>query len=259
MESKAARLEFNEKLISAVQKRAILWDCSRYDYKDQRKKAQAWEEVAAEIGCDLQEKNLQARWKSLRDTFTKKYRVHKHGAPSGSGASDAKGINDASVSWPYFTLLKFLKDQAEVASTISNISQPAATETAEEVFERLYNTGGAQEEQEDEICSAPTSFVEESSVEAKTSNSDDTAALHSSSIKLVSEPPRRRRAQKANRGTWKQELDRVDAQIVANSDKGALYGQLLAEKFRSCPKRLKSQMELELLDFLKKYTFEEPQ
>lgn len=32
--SKAACLEFNDKFITAVQKRPILWECGRADYKD---------------------------------------------------------------------------------------------------------------------------------------------------------------------------------------------------------------------------------
>lgn len=50
--SKAARLEYNDKLITAVQMRGIIWDCGRQDYKDQRKKAVAWAEIIADIGTD---------------------------------------------------------------------------------------------------------------------------------------------------------------------------------------------------------------
>lgn len=49
---KSARLQYNDKLISAVQKRPTIWDCRRTDYKDQRKKTAAWEDVVAEIGRD---------------------------------------------------------------------------------------------------------------------------------------------------------------------------------------------------------------
>ncbi|KAH7966108.1 hypothetical protein HPB49_013875 [Dermacentor silvarum] len=50
--SKAARVEFNDRLIAEVQKRPVLWDCCRPGYKHQRKKMTAWEEVAAECGHD---------------------------------------------------------------------------------------------------------------------------------------------------------------------------------------------------------------
>ncbi|KAH7971347.1 hypothetical protein HPB49_022331 [Dermacentor silvarum] len=53
--SKAARVEFNDRLIAEVQKRPVLRDCCRPDYKDQRKKMTAWEEVAAECGRDPDE------------------------------------------------------------------------------------------------------------------------------------------------------------------------------------------------------------
>ncbi|KAK8758891.1 hypothetical protein V5799_003474 [Amblyomma americanum] len=56
--SKAARLEYNDKVITAVQKHPILWDSSRIDYKDHRKKAVAWAEVVTELGCDSDETNF---------------------------------------------------------------------------------------------------------------------------------------------------------------------------------------------------------
>ncbi|XP_049514183.1 uncharacterized protein LOC125941256 [Dermacentor silvarum] len=107
--SKAARVEFNDRLIAEVQKRPVLRDCCRPDYKDQRKKMTAWEEVAAECGRDPDGSTVQARWKSLRDTFTKKHRAWKTGAPSGSGAD---GSND--IRWPYFKLMIFLKDLVDI-------------------------------------------------------------------------------------------------------------------------------------------------
>lgn len=97
----------------------------RTDYKDQRKKTAAWEDVVAEIGRDPEGSTAQARWKSLRDTFSKKHRTWKTGAPSGSGASDGKEVR-----WPYFKLLLFLKDLVDVGSTTSNLPQ-AEPENAE--------------------------------------------------------------------------------------------------------------------------------
>ncbi|XP_077489656.1 transcription factor Adf-1-like [Amblyomma americanum] len=107
--AKASRVEFNDKLIGAIQKRPILWDSTRKDFKEQRKRMAAWAEVATEVGCDPEDNNLQGRWKSLRDTFTKKHRAWKTGAPSGSGAADAQHVK-----WPYFHMMMFLKDQVDI-------------------------------------------------------------------------------------------------------------------------------------------------
>lgn len=50
--------------------------------------------------------------KILEDVFVKKYWIQKNYTPSGSGASDAKQVKDKS--WPYFIILKSLKDQVGV-------------------------------------------------------------------------------------------------------------------------------------------------
>ncbi|KAK8785367.1 hypothetical protein V5799_008270 [Amblyomma americanum] len=76
--------------------------------------------------------NLQGRWKSLRDTFTKKHHAWKAGAPSGSGAADAM-----LVKWPYFHMM-FLKDQVDIGSTFSD-SHVQDGETAESALESIYS------------------------------------------------------------------------------------------------------------------------
>ncbi|XP_077529763.1 uncharacterized protein LOC144142266 [Haemaphysalis longicornis] len=251
--SKAVRLEFNDKFITAVQKRPILWECGRADYKDQRKKSVAWEEVAAEIGCDLQEANLPGRWKSLRDTFTKKLRMQKTGAPSGSGAKEGKKAKE--VTWPYFTMLKFLKDETEIDSTISNITDPECTdESPQALLAAIYSDTAELEEEEVVVHDVPaSSYLEESSLDDTTQSSS-----HDTSHTTVPEraTPRRKKTTKS-KNRWEEELSQVDKAIAAQSDQASLYGQMLASKLRSCPKRMKQVMELDLLDFFKRYTFEE--
>lgn len=50
--AKASRVEFNDKLISAIPKHPILWDSKRKDFKEQRKSAALWAKVVTEVGCD---------------------------------------------------------------------------------------------------------------------------------------------------------------------------------------------------------------
>ncbi|KAH7953751.1 hypothetical protein HPB49_011873 [Dermacentor silvarum] len=107
--SKAARVEFNDRLIAEVQKRPVLGLLqTRLQTPAQD---DAWEEVAAECGHDPDGSTGRARWKSLRDTFTKKHRAWKTGAPSGSGADSSNDIR-----WLYYKLMIFLKDLVDIGT-----------------------------------------------------------------------------------------------------------------------------------------------
>ncbi|XP_077497099.1 transcription factor Adf-1-like isoform X2 [Amblyomma americanum] len=112
------RMEYNDRLIAAVHKRPILWDCGRSDHKDYRKKHTVWMEVLREVGKDPEGSTVQARWKGLRDTFVKK---HKTWAATTSNGT-IEGCKE--VRWPYFKLLMFLKDQADVFGDVTSNTEP---------------------------------------------------------------------------------------------------------------------------------------
>ncbi|KAK8757276.1 hypothetical protein V5799_000022 [Amblyomma americanum] len=259
--SKAARLEYNDRLITAVQKHPILWDSSRMDYKDHRKKAVAWAEVVTELGCDSDETNFvpavvgnlarrraqseHARWKSLRDTFIKKHRAWKDGAPSGSGADAAKQVR-----WPYFHLLMFLKDQVDIGSTFSNSHQSneaACGATAETVLNAMFTD-----------CDEPT---QESCVLGRV-ESPEPGTSYGCPQTAPATPLRVQRAAKRKRrnderARLEDDMEKVDQLIKDDRDQASLYGQIVAHKLRNCPTQHKQEMELELLQFIAKYTFNE--
>lgn len=88
----------------------------------------------------------------------------------------------------------------------------------------------------------------------------DDSSLEASTSSVPSQPtrsdratPRRRKAPKQNR-LWEAELDKIDEQLAAQN----LYGTDVDGEVPACSKRMKNPMELEVLDLLKKYTFEEP-
>ncbi|XP_075539188.1 uncharacterized protein LOC142573835 [Dermacentor variabilis] len=258
--SKAARLEYNDKLISAVQIRGIIWDCGRQDYKDQRKKAAAWAEIIADIGTDPEGSNVQARWKSLRDTFRKKYRVWKDGAPSGSGASESKHVR-----WPYFHQLMFLKDQMDIGRTMSNMWEPVE-DTAESLLQGMYSeedlevpegelSGEALPHGVPASCQQMSS-QEISNVEPSTSHASSHESCPAPTLQCGVPTPKRKRTTKGS-NHWELEMGKIDQLINDDRDQASLYGQILAHKLRLCPKTSKKTMEFELLEFFKKYTFDE--
>uniref|UniRef100_A0A0P4W354 MADF domain-containing protein n=1 Tax=Scylla olivacea TaxID=85551 RepID=A0A0P4W354_SCYOL len=85
-----------EELISEVGKRPVLWDPTTEEYKNRNKKADAWIEVCRSIYLDYEEKSaeekkqigkeLQIRWKRIRDAYVRNSRKLKDESKSGSGA-----------------------------------------------------------------------------------------------------------------------------------------------------------------------------
>ncbi|XP_064468592.1 uncharacterized protein LOC135380897 [Ornithodoros turicata] len=77
--AEATRVEFNEKLISLVEERPSLWDMRHKLYKNVHVKTKDWRTVAELL--DATEKQVQARWRNLRDSYARIVR-------------DAKGKSD---------------------------------------------------------------------------------------------------------------------------------------------------------------------
>ncbi|KAK8754726.1 hypothetical protein V5799_002572 [Amblyomma americanum] len=91
----------NEKLIAEVERRHILWDIRSNDYKNTRKKEQAWKAVAAALGESVQV--IMKRWTFLRDTFVKK---KKDAATPRSGAGADAVVT---IRWPFYKQMSFLQ------------------------------------------------------------------------------------------------------------------------------------------------------
>lgn len=88
------RLKFNELLITAVERQPAIWAS---DYKDAKKIATIWADIAKELGTP--EKYVIDRWRNLRDTYKKLLR--KLG---GSNPSD----DSPKVRWPHFEQMSFV-------------------------------------------------------------------------------------------------------------------------------------------------------
>ncbi|XP_040075734.1 uncharacterized protein LOC120836032 [Ixodes scapularis] len=247
---KAARLAYNDKLICAVQKRPILWNFTLGDYKDHRKKLSIWDDVLEEVGEEPEGNTPQFRWKSLRDTFTKKFKKWKVGAPSGSGADGAKEVR-----WCYFKMMFFLKDFVDVPSTTSSMVQGCTKtqESAEAVLMEIYSEPKDPLEHGD----APDILSSDSSC----SLSSEAASPKAPPKASTSTAPKKQCAVKSNRKKSRVdvELDKVDEQLdqVEEVDECALFGQIMAHKMRLCPQRLRTDFQIGVLGAAK--TFEEEQ
>ncbi|XP_076054585.1 uncharacterized protein LOC143033254 [Oratosquilla oratoria] len=85
-----------EEFISEVEKRPALWDPSKEEYKNKNKKEEAWSEVCRSTYQNYEEKTeeekkqivkeLQTRWKSIRDAYIRNFKKLKDESKSGRGA-----------------------------------------------------------------------------------------------------------------------------------------------------------------------------
>ncbi|XP_032521672.2 uncharacterized protein LOC116773343 [Danaus plexippus] len=95
-----SELANTEKLIELVKERSLLYDLSNIDYKNRDKKAEAWLEIATEMGFG-ESKVWITKWKSLRDNYNK----YKKNNESSTGQAYKKY-----KSWPWASQLRFLDD-----------------------------------------------------------------------------------------------------------------------------------------------------
>uniref|UniRef100_G3MKL9 MADF domain-containing protein n=1 Tax=Amblyomma maculatum TaxID=34609 RepID=G3MKL9_AMBMU len=238
------RMEYNDRLIAAVQKRPVLWDHARSDHKDYRMKHTVWMEVRREVGKDPEGSTVQARWKGLRDTFVKKHKTWVAATAGNSSAQERREIR-----WPYFKMLMFLKDQVDVGGVTSN-SQPIDGEqdSASSILLHICNDsegsdGSDDEDEADEKDEAPTSSSPYGRVPSQATPSSAT----SNSL-----APRKRGKEKV-----KSPPDDPDEEADKHSEESdsecALFGKIVARKMRACPKRLRTDLQIELFEVLKRY------
>ncbi|XP_050344440.1 uncharacterized protein LOC126780071 [Nymphalis io] len=118
-----------ELLIMAVKKRLCLWNYKLQDYSNKTIKNRAWVAVCEEIVNDFKDKSIieknaigiqvQSKWKTLRDGFTRYCRTLKR--KSGSAVSKAK-------QYTFYDQLLFLKDVTEdKGQSTSNFDAPSQT------------------------------------------------------------------------------------------------------------------------------------
>ncbi|CAG4944522.1 unnamed protein product [Parnassius apollo] len=88
-----------EKLVMLVRERRFLYDVKDNDYKNQGKVAEAWLEIAREMGNE-NGKQRATKWKSMRDNYKK----FKKSTETASGSAYKKYQK-----WPWADQLRFFR------------------------------------------------------------------------------------------------------------------------------------------------------
>ncbi|XP_064478035.1 transcription factor Adf-1-like [Ornithodoros turicata] len=101
--AESTRVEFNEKLIYLVEERPSLWDMRSKVYKNIHVKNKDWRMVAELL--DATEKQVQSRWRNLRDSYSRIVRDTK-----GKSGDPAKEVIST---WPHYDQMSFLRDIVE--------------------------------------------------------------------------------------------------------------------------------------------------
>ncbi|XP_041437931.1 uncharacterized protein LOC121399958 [Xenopus laevis] len=132
-----------EELIHAVEKHPEVYDSSLSSYHDRYKRKLAWLDICKDVFMDwesltetqqkLKEKEIQTRWRSIRDRFRKDFQA-SNSTKSGSSPQSLK-------THPYFKELMFLQKTVEVRETSTNL---------EENSSEMCAVGGLDEEEETE-------------------------------------------------------------------------------------------------------------
>ncbi|XP_040161524.1 uncharacterized protein LOC120899584 [Anopheles arabiensis] len=129
-----------EKLITLVEQNKCLWASSHKEYKNQYMRQQAWKSIAAVLNST--ENEVKKRWRSLRDTYSRK--LNDMNQPSGSGYKH--------VGWKYFQVMSFLKDCYASRPREGNV--PIRKDPVnEEYLEYDYNNNEVEHLDEDESYS----------------------------------------------------------------------------------------------------------
>ncbi|XP_042591076.1 uncharacterized protein LOC109102093 [Cyprinus carpio] len=98
-----------EVLLFLVSENKELFDKNHSEYKNTKRKEVLWQGIADKMGVDVEE--VKAKWKNLRDTYTRKKRLEQDGNRSGRAAKKKK-------QWKYMRVMDFLDPPAEHRSVI---------------------------------------------------------------------------------------------------------------------------------------------
>nr|XP_021335940.1 uncharacterized protein si:ch211-207i20.3 isoform X1 [Danio rerio] len=98
-----------ELLLFLVSENKELFDKNHSEYKNTKRKEALWQGIADKMGVDVEE--VKAKWKNLRDTYTRKKRLEQDGSRSGRAAKKKK-------QWKYMRVMDFLDPATEHRSGI---------------------------------------------------------------------------------------------------------------------------------------------
>nr|XP_055031761.1 uncharacterized protein si:ch211-207i20.3 [Misgurnus anguillicaudatus] len=88
-----------EVLLFLVSENKELFDKNHSEYKNTKRKEVLWQGIADKMGVDVEE--VKAKWKNLRDTYTRKKRLEQDGGRNGRASKKKK-------QWKYMRVMDFL-------------------------------------------------------------------------------------------------------------------------------------------------------
>ena len=92
MASKVETVINNKILMNLIQNYRVIYDKTCREYRDVRKKKNAWKEVADKLGIEVDE--AVRRYNSIRTNFSKYLKRQKKGKVSGTGKKDIPKIKE---------------------------------------------------------------------------------------------------------------------------------------------------------------------
>ncbi|XP_052466800.1 uncharacterized protein si:ch211-207i20.3 isoform X2 [Carassius gibelio] len=98
-----------ELLLFLVSENKELFDKNHSEYKNTKRKEVLWQGIADKMGVDVEE--VKAKWKNLRDTYTRKKRLEQDGSRAGRASKKKK-------QWKYMRVMDFLDPSTEHRSVI---------------------------------------------------------------------------------------------------------------------------------------------
>ncbi|XP_051170146.1 uncharacterized protein LOC127287331 [Leptopilina boulardi] len=111
-----------EILIQLVEQKKCLFDKSSKSYMDKVKKNHAWEDVGNNFfditGILIESKQIQNKWKRLKEKYSEERKKVVIYVPSGSAAQEYVS------NWPHYNAMQFLKPFVDSRSTRSNFKRP---------------------------------------------------------------------------------------------------------------------------------------
>lgn len=236
-----SRARFSEALIRAVRRRPPLWDLQDKYYKDSEHKALLWAEAARELGSEVSA--IKLKWKGLRDTFRKHFKISRDGSRREAGADETRG-----TTWKFFKHMLFLSDVVDVGWSSGNLQSPgdAADVNATNLILEPLPSGSASFNAE--ACE----FLDEdlegdcSELPVKQLALEPSHPCSSSPTQL---PARKKRKMPVN-----VDLNRVSEPLSWElADHVDHYCAVLGTHMRNCPEHLLGELEIELLQTTLRY------
>lgn len=129
-----------EKLITEIQKHPWLFDLTRLDYRDLRKKERSWSAISHAVGLTVDECML--KWRNLRDRYARELRsLRRKGGSIG---------NRTTTPWPLMNRMEFLMSHVKHRRSFYNdISNQTQNDDSEHYTEPEISISGLDSDSKD--------------------------------------------------------------------------------------------------------------